>query len=375
MAETGTDAVKDSVQGALEAIQTNNDAVLQDMGIKGNEFITNAIANIDKVIGQVSEANRQMTSEAEGYKKLITEEVAPLVKNGYDSINGAISEASSSTTKLAQATRELNEALMGDNAQLAKATDQLENYRKQLDDVKNSSAITAQQLRKAQQELDQSKAQNLNYKTILEDIAAGRRDRNGNIPMQASGGGGGGGNGGPLNGNRIAEMYNLINGGAVGTAPQRKGLLMQRGYSAREAAAAQAFVNLYYPRGLGGAGKSWNEAMSYVIAHYDTGGYTGKWNDNEGKIAMLHQKELVLNSSDTENILNAVDMVRQMADTLKTISGLSVKGTGFNKLGGDTIKQRVEITAEFPNVQSSNEIENALLSLADSAYQYSYRTI
>jgi len=89
---------------------------------------------------------------------------------------------------------------------------------------------------------------------------------------------------------------------------------------------------------------------------------------------MLHQKELVLNSSDTENILNAVNMVRNMADMLKVFSGMSVKGTGFNKLGGDTIKQRVEITAEFPNVQSSGEIEQALLNIADSAYQYSYRT-
>lgn len=89
---------------------------------------------------------------------------------------------------------------------------------------------------------------------------------------------------------------------------------------------------------------------------------------------MLHQKELVLNASDTENILQAVDMVRNMAEMLKTFSGMSIKGTGFNKLGGDTIEQRVEITAEFPNVQDSKEIENALLNIADSAYQYSYRT-
>lgn len=90
---------------------------------------------------------------------------------------------------------------------------------------------------------------------------------------------------------------------------------------------------------------------------------------------MLHQKELVLNSSDTQNILQAVEMVRAMTDTVKVLNGIgSIKGTGFNKIGGDTIEQRVEITAEFPSVQNSNEIENALLSLADSAYQYSYRT-
>jgi hypothetical protein len=89
----------------------------------------------------------------------------------------------------------------------------------------------------------------------------------------------------------------------------------------------------------------------------------------------LHQKELVLNESDTNNILQAVDIIRNITDSFKVLNGLSsFKGTSFNKIGGDTIEQRVEIKAEFPNVQNSNEIENALLSLADSAYQYSYRT-
>ena len=40
---------------------------------------------------------------------------------------------------------------------------------------------------------------------------------------------------------------------------------------------------------------------------------------------------------------------------------------------GDTIEQRVEITAEFPNANSAEEIKQALLGLADSAMQYSYR--
>jgi hypothetical protein len=32
-------------------------------------------------------------------------------------------------------------------------------------------------------------------------------------------------------------------------------------------------------------------------------GYTGKWNSTDGKMAILHEKELVLNASDTENML------------------------------------------------------------------------
>ena len=84
----------------------------------------------------------------------------------------------------------------------------------------------------------------------------------------------------------------------------------------------------------------------------------------------------MLNAADTVNILAAVDMVRNMTDTLKTTS-LTNAREDFKKAhmdnSGDTIEQRVEITAEFPNASSANEIKQALLGLSDSAMQYAYR--
>jgi hypothetical protein len=53
----------------------------------------------------------------------------------------------------------------------------------------------------------------------------------------------------------------------------------------------------------------------YKLAGYDTGGYTGDWG-NEGRLAMLHQKEIVLNASDTENFLRAVEIVREIAGVI-----------------------------------------------------------
>ena len=93
---------------------------------------------------------------------------------------------------------------------------------------------------------------------------------------------------------------------------------------------------------------------------------------------MLHQKELVLNAQDTENVLQAVNLVRQMTDALKgsfNVGSMVQKGTQVNKLGQDTIEQRVEITAEFPNVHNSDDIRNALLDLSNSAFQYSYKEV
>jgi hypothetical protein len=51
------------------------------------------------------------------------------------------------------------------------------------------------------------------------------------------------------------------------------------------------------------------------VSGYDTGGYTGSWGE-EGKLAFLHQKELVLNSEDTTNLLETVDMVRKIASMI-----------------------------------------------------------
>lgn len=93
---------------------------------------------------------------------------------------------------------------------------------------------------------------------------------------------------------------------------------------------------------------------------------------------MLHQKELILNAQDTENVLQAVNLVRQMTDALKgsfNVGSMVQKGTQVNKLGQDTIEQRVEITAEFPNVHNSDDIRNALLDLSNSAFQYSYKEV
>jgi hypothetical protein len=72
----------------------------------------------------------------------------------------------------------------------------------------------------------------------------------------------------------------------------------------------------------------------------------------------------------------AVDVVRQITEGIKTLAANAhLQGmTQLNKQSqGDTIEQRVEITAEFPNANSAEEIKRALLGLADSAMQYSYR--
>ncbi len=66
-------------------------------------------------------------------------------------------------------------------------------------------------------------------------------------------------------------------------------------------------------------------------------------------------------------------MVRQAVNMLKGSGGSSLSGV-FNTLTGQPIEQRVSITAEFPNVDTADDIRQALLSLADNAFQYAYKT-
>jgi hypothetical protein len=59
-----------------------------------------------------------------------------------------------------------------------------------------------------------------------------------------------------------------------------------------------------------GGKSTWIQQMSMVQA-FDTGGYTGQWGP-EGRLAMLHQKEIILNPSDTVNLLASVSLIRDI---------------------------------------------------------------
>ena len=109
------------------------------------------------------------------------------------------------------------------------------------------------------------------------------------------------------------------------------------------------------------------------IPKYDTGGYTGDWANNDGQLAMLHKKELVLNASDTKNMLNAIEIVREITNNLgaslmSKMAGISAIKTQSPDSG--ILEQNVHITAEFPNVENSREIEDALNNLVNKASQY-----
>ena len=142
---------------------------------------------------------------------------------------------------------------------------------------------------------------------------------------------------------------------------------------------------LEYVNKGGSAWKWWEEIMNALSptnpykkpSSFDSGGYTGPWG-SEGKLALLHEKELILNKTDTENILDAVSIIRSMSqsitsslvsDLVNLVDSLG-KITTNVKSSIEKVPQMVTIDASFPNVSVASEIEEAFNDLANQAAQF-----
>lgn len=129
----------------------------------------------------------------------------------------------------------------------------------------------------------------------------------------------------------------------------------------------------------------WEEKWRKIIG-FDTGGYTGLFNDQ--KLAFLHEKELVLNQQDTENILAAVNVVRSFSEGLfnsiakvldnNAMAAMALMGDKVSNVPiatpfQETLEQQVHVEAVFPNVVNSNEIQDAFNSIVNDAAQWAQR--
>lgn len=128
----------------------------------------------------------------------------------------------------------------------------------------------------------------------------------------------------------------------------------------------------------GGLEHDWDYYKKFSLSSFRSGGYTGMWAGENGKIGILHQKEMVLNQEDTENLLNTISVLRSV---MSSLGGTMAARLGDIKSGfanamdgsGDSIEQNVHIDATFPNVDSKREIEEAFNDLVNLAAQRAMR--
>lgn len=128
----------------------------------------------------------------------------------------------------------------------------------------------------------------------------------------------------------------------------------------------------------------YSNSTSGRIMKYASGGYTGDWG-SDGRLAVLHQKELVLNQEDTKNMLAAVQSIRELAPSMIAEMRARINGTAaasqslFGSRYSSTrsafdrkateLAQSVQINADFPGVRDAIEIKEALESLVQTSAQ------
>ena len=91
---------------------------------------------------------------------------------------------------------------------------------------------------------------------------------------------------------------------------------------------------------------------------------------------MLHEKELVLNKQDTENILKTVKLMREaVAQKIAALNNRNISGAELKSFAdkAQTIEQHVHIEASFPNVSVAAEIEQAFNDLINQVAQYNIK--
>lgn len=112
-----------------------------------------------------------------------------------------------------------------------------------------------------------------------------------------------------------------------------------------------------------------------TASQYDTGGYTGSWG-NEGRWALLHEKELVLNKNDTSNLLTTITLLHDLMarlDQASAWSALRELTPASAAATTEILEQNVHIEALFPNAVDHNEIEQAFENIVNLASQYANR--
>ena len=115
---------------------------------------------------------------------------------------------------------------------------------------------------------------------------------------------------------------------------------------------------------------------------FKTGGYTGSWGPS-GRLAIIHEKELILNQDDTNSLINIIREYGKLKST--NINSMDILNLSFNDIitkfksiinkinlndQNQVAAQQVSIEASFPNVSVASEIEDAFNDLLNRAAQY-----
>lgn len=326
---------------------------------------------IEKYAGEgipaCQEALAQLQANTEEYRTKV-DELAEAACMDFDEICNGIDMTIDYTYSLMNTNEEMINQYRREMDELNELNRILEDVQREFQAARDEAIRMAQEATNAIQKANELRAASEAAKAAADAAAASASQSS-----YYSGGGSGGGSGSGSGGGQTSS------GGSSSSDTGRNYKVVgydERGISItiydKTLREAQEIMEQYNRRG----GKT-------RVAHYDTGGYTGDWHSSEGKVAMLHEKEIVLNKHDTENMLDAVNVVRHIVASLdgSMLGRLAdMSALAFNSItpgietSNETLEQNVHIEASFPNATNRNEIEEAFNNLVNIASQKALNT-
>ena len=382
------DIIANSGMSIIELLMADNEQIKDIVGsntqlidLFDNVFAKD-LANMTANAGNFEDYLSQAMSEAEGamtqYQDTVSS-VADETGTSLDDLSGYIDDVSTSTDICRDAGLEATEMMwdqidaIHDLSQYyLDLADSVYEYIEALRDLARETAQTIENEANRDDDLPSA----VTPPSTSDDSGSGGTGGNGSGTGQT-----GGGNGIPEVGDEVTYLGGWYYHDSYGTDPAGK-----RG-PGKKVRITRIVKGNPYPIHVQSNDSAYGWLKESQISGFDTGGYTGEF-DN-AKLAFLHEKELVLNQEDTKNILSAVSAMRALGpefiasiESALDNNALSAKGLMASRLGNntqvapanDTIEQRVTIEhVEFPNVTSSDEIQDALRSLVDDAAQWANR--
>lgn len=366
---------KEGLQGIYDQIVSGNKDAFDQIDTRWSTSISSWLQNLDSFNTSTETALGQLTTNFTKTQESIAG-IGTLVNQDFNDVSTAITDTKGKMDELVNSTGDFYKTLNDNAGTLKQAEADLKTYRDKLADVTNEMKAYKSQVDDLASKLTKKEQENANLQTTIDDLR--------NQLGIGSGGGSGSGSGNPPE---------LVEGARVKLKPGRYYYYDSEGQRPAGNWSDANTIGWFnweaaYPIHLTTSSGGWRGwVRPEDLEGYDTGGYTGDWGSGEGlsnakngKMAILHNKELVLNSSDTENILRAVEAVREITSQFKSgligkMSSLAheVYNSASKNSDKDTIQQEIHITAEFPNANNASEIEQALMSLNDMAAQYTKR--
>jgi TP901 family phage tail tape measure protein len=379
----------ESLQEIADQMIADNEAAFDQIDTRWSTSLSTWLQNLDTFNSNMDNAFADLVDAANDYSSSV-DEIADLVGQDFNDMTSAIANASDKTAELTGNTDEFFTKLNTNSGLLQGYAEELSKYQAAIVDLNNGMTDYKDQINSLSASLTAKEQENAQLGGQINDL---QNQLAAATSSSSSSGSGSGDTNNPTvgatfgyTGKYYYDSWGTSPAGAL-YAGTKNAIVVDK-WSSTKYGGQSSYTGDFDVHIKSADGKYGDLGWIKKSQLFDTGGYTGTWGSGEGgdssskngKLAWLHQKELILNASDTENILAAVNAVREMTDNLRygmlnnilgTLTSSIPTSVDNNSTGN--IEQNITIQAEFPNANSVTDIQEALLSLDTLAVQYAYR--